>query len=413
VAEYKDREHYIPLRRSDLAKLLLKDKHVGVQEHEPLAQFFRLVNAVFHFEYQTQLEDLKDDYAPFDPDSDTRPLHNLEPEGRTQKMSELFDRFAALMERANFKQITEENFQRMLAETPSNWGIPTHVDVSIFDRVLVFARGDIMGERSRRLWWKLWRKETIMLPVFSRLVVILKFNPQRFRDHGVSKKAVYLKIFKDIPKMDLPMLVPGAKVRLSKVDRALIVYPLLAGIGLMGYNILSGLINQNWSAITAGVGAALASWSAALAIGGYGYKSYHSYQVKKQHYNLRLSRSLYYQTLDSNTGVLMHLMDEAEEQECRETYLAWFCLWKFAPAQGWTPEQLDDYVEMYLEGAVHLKVDFEIGDALEKLERLHLVKKCEDRFRAVPLDKALEMLDYRWDNYFKYNNPEEEALPVA
>ena len=59
----------------------------------------------------------------------------------------------------------------------------------------------------------------------------------------------------------------------------------------------------------------------------------------------------------------MRLLDEAEEQQCRETYLAYFCLWRFAPPQGWTAEQLDDYVEMYLEGAAGLKVDFEVGGA--------------------------------------------------
>ena len=29
-----------------------------------------------------------------------------------------------------------------------------------------------------------------------------------------------------------------------------------------------------------------------------------------------------------------------------------------------------------------------------------------------PLSKALEMLDYTWDNYFKYANPEPEAAPL-
>ena len=68
---------------------------------------------------------------------------------------------------------------------------------------------------------------------------------------------------------------------------------------------------------------------------------------------------------------------------------------------------------MYLEGAVNLKVDFEIGDALAKLERLKIVEKVGDAYRAQPLDKALEMLDWTWDNYFKYNNPEYEAPPVV
>ena len=67
---------------------------------------------------------------------------------------------------------------------------------------------------------------------------------------------------------------------------------------------------------------------------------------------------------------------------------------------------------MYLEGAAGLKVDFEIGGALEKLERMRLVQKDADRYTALPPEKALEMLDWTWDNYFKYNNPEPESPPV-
>src|SRR5262249_46711718 len=154
---------------------------------------------------------------------------------------------------------------------------------------------------------------------------------------------------------------------LSKLDRSLIAYPMLAGLGLMGFNIFMSVtkrgLNTPIDEVLGALGGALVTWSAALALGGYGYKSFYSWQVKKQSYNFRLTRSLYYQTLDSNTGVLMRLLDEAEEQECRETYLAYFCLWKFAPPEGWTAEQLDDYVEIYLEHHAGLKVDFEIGDA--------------------------------------------------
>ena len=89
-----------------------------------------------------------------------------------------------------------------------------------------------------------------------------------------------------------------------------------------------------------------------------------------------------------------------------------FCLWRFAPPQGWTAEQLDDYVELYLEQQANLKVDFEISDALAKLERLRLVEKTEGLYRARPIHKSLEMLDWTWDNYFKYNSPEMEEPPL-
>ena len=118
------------------------------------------------------------------------------------------------------------------------------------------------------------------------------------------------------------------------------------------------------------------------------------------------------QNLDNNSGVMTQILDEAEEQECRETILAFFYLWKYAPSEGWTSEQIDDYVEMDLERLANLKVDFEIEDAINKLEKLRIVEKTGDRYRARPLAKALEQLDWTWDNYFKYNNPEPVASPL-
>ena len=63
-------------------------------------------------------------------------------------------------------------------------------------------------------------------------------------------------------------------------------------------------------------------------------------------------------------------------------------------------DDLDNYVEMELERLASIKVDFEIDDAMAKLERLNLVTKNGDRYVAVPIETALERLDYAWDNYF-------------
>ena len=61
------------------------------------------------------------------------------------------------------------------------------------------------------------------------------------------------------------------------------------------------------------------------------------------------------------------------------------------------------------ERLANLKVDFEIEDALAKLVRLRLVSKNENRYVALPIDKALENLDHAWDNYFQYNQVLEAA----
>jgi hypothetical protein len=412
MAEYKDREHFIPLRKSDLVELLCRDKQLPVQERDPFRQFCTLVSAVFHFEYLKQLEDLKDAYAPFDPDADTRELNpKMAPEEKQKSQDQLFEKFIALMERANFKHLTRQEIETFLQAVSSEWGLNMQVDLGMFDRLEVFARGDVTGTRSRRSWRTLWTLDEIKVPLYQRLVLIIKLKPNVRIDRDVDTSAVFLKVFKDFPKMDVDMLLPGARVKLSRLDKALIIYPLLTGLALLGYKIGQDI----WSAFqgTAEQGKLTALvWALAGGLAGYGYKSYYSYSVKKQNYNLRLTKSLYYRGLDNNKGVLMRLLDEAEEQECRETFLAYYCLWRSAPPQGWTSEQLDDYVELYLEQNANLKVDFEIGDALAKLERLKIVYKSGDAYRAVPLDKALEMLDWTWDNYFKYANPEPEVPPI-
>lgn len=408
MAEYKDREHFIPLRKSDLIELLSRDKKLSLAERDAFRQFCTLVSAVFHFEYFRQLEDLKDAYAPFDPDADTKALHTVSGEQRLKNEEQLFEKFTALMERANFKRLNREEVQRALQEVASVSGINTQVDLDVFERLELFVRGDVMGRTHRRSWTKFGKKEEIRIPLHQRLVLIVKLRPHKRLDRDIDTSRVYLKIFKDIPKADKDMLLPGARVRFTRLDQALIIYPLAAGIGLTMYNIVGASIKES-SLAAAG---SLLTWGLAGAVGGYSYKSYHSYQVKKQDYSLKLTKSLYYKSLDNNNGVLMRLLDEAEEQECRETFLAYFCLWKYAPPEGWTAEQLDDYVELYLEGNANLKVDFEIGDALAKLERLKIVRKIGDAYIAQPLDKALEMLDWTWDNYFKYNATDrEKATP--
>ncbi len=407
MAEYKDREHFIPLRKSDLIELLCRDINLRAEERESFRQFCILVSSVFHFEYLKQLEELKDAYAPFDPDADTKSLHPVSADKRQKDEEQLFEDFAALMERANFKRLTREEMRRALQEVATVSGVNTHVDLALFAHLDVFVRGDVMSRMHRRSWRKLWRKEEYHVPLYRRLVLIVKLRPHKRLDRDIDTSRVYLKIFKDIPKVDQDMLLPGARVRMTKLDKALIAYPLVAGVSIMlweiGSRVIPNLSKAGMGALASVIGAA-ATWGVAAALGGYGYKSYHSYQVKKQDYSLKLTKSLYYKSLDNNTGVLMRLLDEAEEQECRETFLAYFCLWKYAPPEGWTATQLDDYVELYLESNANLKVDFEIGDALAKLERLKIVRKVGDAYHAQPLEKALEILDWTWDNYFKYAN---------
>jgi hypothetical protein len=409
MAEYANREYYIPLRKEELIRLLCRDERLTPAEREEFKQFCRLVGAVFHFEYHVNLEVLKDAYAPFDPDRDTKPIEAPDAQVLAMREQQLRSALAGLMARANFKQITREDVEKAVTDGASDWGLNMEVDFRLFELLEMFVRGEGKTRRFKHhpIWF--WRKQEKEVETYQRLAILLKLRPHKKMPANIDTSHVFLKLFKDIPKLDLEMVLPGARIRMPGLQRGKLGVSLLGSIGYVLYSAgwqiwmaFKTLLGLTTSALTAG---ATLLWGPAVALGGYGYKQWYSYQVTKQTYSKQLTESLYFQTLDNNAGVMSRIFDEAHEQECRETFLAYLFLWKHAPPGGWTAEQLDDYVEMWLEGTVGLKVDFEIGDAVHKLTHLGIIEKEGDHYRAAPLNRALEILDHTWDNYFQYNNP--------
>jgi hypothetical protein len=126
----------------------------------------------------------------------------------------LFSDFAWLLEQASFKHLSREDLEPC-HKAASDWGIRMDVDFSAFERIAIFARGDVQQKRTRRRFWNGYRLESTMVPVFQRLVLILKLRPHKRLVGDVDAESVYLKVFKDIPKLDLHMLLPGARVLMT------------------------------------------------------------------------------------------------------------------------------------------------------------------------------------------------------
>ena len=67
-------------------------------------------------------------------------------------------------------------------------------------------------------------------------------------------------------------------------------------------------------------------------------------------------RNLYYLTLANNGSVLTRLIDSAEEEEYKETMLAYFFLWRtIGTAEGWTMDELDRKIEGFLKEVTGLR----------------------------------------------------------
>lgn len=445
MARCADREHAIPLRKPELIRLLLHQPGCGSPEEEfHFRQLCRLIEAILHFEFHQRLERIKELYTPFDPDTATvypisgssesayglatsgfhshrssvpplapgtaRPTSQIgdsghggpsEPSSRQSPPQEkLLKELRALLERGNFIRLDRSVLEQAM-ERPGRWGLNFEVNFDLFETLELYARGNSVEKEKRPArWFGLIPEKEVEVAVYERLLLVVRFCSDADVPPFVDKDCVYIKLFKDVPKDDLEMLIPGTQVRIRPLDSPKIGLPLLLGVLTCLWKLVMG------AAVTVASGiAGMLAWLGLIgAPVSYGVRSYFGYVSTRQKYQLTVTECLFFQNLDNNLGAVAHLIDEAEEQEFRETLLSWFFLWRFAGEQGWTADQLDDRIEEYLKREAHLKVDFEIEDALDKLERYGLAEHdCQGAWRAVPLLTACARLDACWDNYFRYN----------
>jgi hypothetical protein len=136
-------------------------------------------------------------------------------------------------------------------------------------------------------------------------------------------------------------------------------------------------------------------------LGGFLFKQISKYKNRKIKFMKALSDNLYFKNLDNNAGVFYHLIDAAEEEEFKEAVLAYYFL--LTAKDPLTKSQLDGRIENWLAERWDCQIDFEIGDAVNKLQRLNLIQQDGEILKGVPLGEAKQQLDAIWDNFFTYN----------
>ncbi len=406
------REHFIPLRKAELVTLLANDKTLSTEERQQFLELCQLVGSTIHFDYHRKLEELKEAYFSLDPDVDERTREASSPAQEEQQAGIVFQKFGQMMERANFRKLSSEEVHTSL-ESASHWGLNLNVDFKIFERLDVYARGDVLGKRKVRTWQKWYRETTIDVPTYQRLAVAFRLaeeSPLGPREAAVPHhRPIAMKLFKNIPKVDLEMLLPGTRVKMTLLDQGKIWIPTLSGVGLA----LFKLFTRAAATALAGFSGMLGFLILLAGTIGYGVKAFMGYLNTKDKYQLSLTRSLYFQNLDNNAGVFFRLLDEAEEQEFREAVLAWWLLWRQANGGddgGWTAKQIDRAAEKLLRERCNLRVDFEIEDALDKLRRMNLIEALPGgKWRVASISAALYELDRAWDNFFTYHQAPQES----
>jgi hypothetical protein len=216
--------------------------------------------------------------------------------------------------------------------------------------------------------------------------------------------SVLLKSFRNIASADLNALFPNIRVVMSLRDRLILTIPAIAGAVPIVLNLAStvtvlflvagfylgvvGVIKDD------DMKSALAALSGLVALGGFIVRQWVSYQRRSLMYQKQLSDNIYFRNVNNNAGLFDSLIGAAEEQECKEAFLV--CFFLLTAQERLTQRMLERRIERWLAERFNDEIDFDIADALAKLDRLDLLRRDGDALLIGPMPEVLQRLESKW-----------------
>lgn len=416
-------ERFIPFRKASIVTMCADE--VAPDERESFLAFAELLASLVHHEYRATLEALKDAYHPFDPDGDTRTVLEPGPAERQAAGQRLVEELTALAEAANFERISTDDLGRAFVEE-SLMKVRLEADFDDFEQVVFYRRGErTRREEVKRLFGL--RRRTMTFTNYGKVLVYVKFKDaahfeavgKKVDDLPFTPESTIIKLFQDVPRADLEMLFPNARVRMRGIDKLLIGVPaVVSGIIMVVTKLVAALLPvllllAFWfgfrnEPVQLDQGQLVALGAGLAALGGFLVRQFGKFKNRKIQFMKTLSENLYFRNLDNDAGVFHHLLDAAEEEEVKEAVLAYHFL--RTAGRPLTPAELDARIEDWFARRWDAVFDFEIDDGVSKLRRLRLVEDDgRGRLTAATLDEAKRRLDQIWDDLFTYRAPTQAA----
>ncbi len=392
-------EPFIPVQIGPLVQFLVSRNELSPPKQEQFRQFCDSADSIQQDQTRSYHRRFAASYAEIDPDNDCR-MPAIKPGNESQSETQQ-DRSAGagtnqasesnhdaaktvlalcdeILRTAGYKKLGREDIEECAA-TVSQFGVPLHVDFDLFERLEVYSRGDIVGDRLIRRLRNFYRSESVSVPIYQRMVVIFQLSSDDSSGEELASSAVHLRMFKNIPKLDIDMLLPGTRVRIRGVDHAKFILPSLGGF-LMSirrvaqYTVLFTAIALSKSIILV------------VLIVGFLIKSIFSsvfgYFRTKKHYQLNLTRNLYFQKLDSNAGVAYRIIQQSERQSIVELIFAYYGI--LISDDPISERKLRRRCERLVREAIDVEVDFQVDRAIERLAGAQRITRSGDGWRVVP-----------------------------
>ncbi|MGB3494817.1 MAG: TMEM143 family protein [Elainellaceae cyanobacterium] len=411
MAVSADREAFIPCRRADLVALCLEEGKLPPAQALEFKKFCEILSAYYHFKFHAFVETLKQNYIPFDPNEDQQLLVPPTLQQRQEMQTNLLRAFQIILESANYCPLSSQMLQDAFEES-SLIDLKTAVDFEDFDTVLCYYRGDIFKTLSFK---KFFRKKKRNVNVFERVALLIKFKDHAyFKMKKVNLKRLrftpgqmYVYLYKNVPKFDIELLFPNVKTSMTLKDQLLFGVPALgAAIPLLGRVAPQLLLIMSivffflgmpslveWLKVTEEqaqniLPILVASMSLTIALGGFAFKQYTSYQAKKIRFQKKVTDTLFFRSLANNRGVFQLLTDAAEEEECKEIILVYYHV--LTSSGPLTVKQLDHQIEAWMDAQLGTKVDFDIQDPIRNLSNIRGKIVAQGRSPFLPTDSKAE-----------------------
>jgi len=406
------REQYIPFDKEFLLEQQIAEYTVNKSDVEDFKKLFEILEHYFHYEGFNLIRQLKQNYALFDPD--------LQPNERTgfldkSNLSVFKETLIKVLDRSKYSRAERETLEQALIDSDLI-GLNLAIDFDAFKDYELYVRGHHKATEKvpKFLFWK----KEIEIEYYDRVMIYLNYKDVNYFEEKkvrldklpIDPGCIILKIFKRVPVNDLETVFPNAIPKMSTTDKLLFWVPGIGGgISLLSTNVIPALIGM-YGAYKSGEAIDLLNSKTSLnhglialgVLGAYLFRQYSSFINKKIRYSKMLSDSLYFKNVGNNSGAFYSLLNSSEEEEFKETILAYAFLNR--SKKPLTAEELDNQIESWFKVKLNTDLDFDVEDALFKLKNIGLGIETNGKWEVIPIHQALVRIDELWDGIFEYNN---------
>ncbi|KAF8400090.1 hypothetical protein HHK36_015965 [Tetracentron sinense] len=223
--------------------------------------------------------------------------------------------------------------------------------------------------------FNLLSKITVQEHTFDRMIVVYR----RASTQTKMERGIHVKHFNNIPMADMEIVLPEKKnPSLTPMDW--VKFLVSAVLGLFA-------LVRSLEMPKADIWVMIAILSGLI---GYCAKIYITFQQKMATYQNLITQSMYDKQLDSGRGTLLHLCDDVIQQEVKEVIISFFILMEQGNA---TKKDLDLRCEKLIKEKFDKTCNFDVDDAIQKLEKLGIVAQdTSGRYYCVGLKRANEII---------------------